>query len=75
MKLIYTIKKSDVGKGLLTSSKKCPCCGITTEAMALKVSDVMGQVLPKDIGKRIFWTGRIYQVENDDQLAKRQHPN
>jgi hypothetical protein len=35
------------------------------------VSDFIGQVLPGDVGKRVFKRGDILQVENDEQRAAR----
>lgn len=36
-----------------------------------RVSDFIGQILPHDVGKRVFLVGEILQVENDEQRAKR----
>lgn len=37
-----------------------------------RVSEFIGRILPKDIGKRIYKVGDILQVENDQQRSKRQ---
>lgn len=35
------------------------------------VQSFIGQILPQDIGKRVYLVGEILQVENDDQRAAR----
>lgn len=71
MKLVYTIKKSDVGKGEVSSSKRCKCCGTLLFAQHIKVRDFMGTIQPQDVGKRIYFAGNSYQIESNEQLAKK----
>ena len=73
IKQIYTIKKSDIGKGQLNSKKDCPCCGIRLWTQTINTMDFMGKIQPIDVGKRIYFneTGRCYQVENNKQLRER----
>jgi hypothetical protein len=35
------------------------------------VVDFIGEIQPRDVGKRIYLRGDILQVENDEQLATR----
>ena len=35
------------------------------------VEDFMGQVFPRDVGKRIYLRGDILQAENDEQFMRR----
>lgn len=35
------------------------------------VSSFMGRILPTDVGKRVYLSGDILQVENDEQRARR----
>ena len=35
------------------------------------VSDFIGQILPQDVGKRVYDKGHYLTVENDKQLQKR----
>lgn len=67
--LVHTITKDDIGKKWIITDKyytfgstKKTCIGIT---------DLMGNILPIDIGKRIYLVGEIFQVENQKQLDKR----
>ena len=43
------------------------------------VSDFLGRVLAQDVGKRVYLSGRILQVENNEQrdrrLGGREHAN
>ena len=71
MKLVYTIKKSDIGKMQLNSSETCKCCGVLLWAQSINTKDFMGAIQPHDVGKRIYFTGNSYQVENDEQLKTR----
>jgi hypothetical protein len=34
-------------------------------------SSFIGQILPQDVGKRVYLVGDIVQVENDEQRAER----
>jgi hypothetical protein len=55
-----TIAESDIGKS-------------TIEAFGRRwpVSGFIGQILPQDVGKRIYLSGDILQVENDEQMKSR----
>lgn len=56
----YELQGRDVGKAHLR------CFG-----HVWSVSHFLGQVLPGDVGKRVFKRGGILQVENDAQRAAR----
>lgn len=71
MKLVYTIKKSDIGKGQLNSDKTCKCCGTLLWAQSINCMEFMGKVQPQDVGKRIYFSFGSYQVENQEQLKSR----
>ncbi len=78
MKLIHTINISDVDRTIILAMR-CGCCcpNLFSEKMHhgaywLKVSDFMGKVIQKDIGKRIYKTkSGVHQVENDAQKDER----
>jgi hypothetical protein len=38
------------------------------------VEDFIGQILPQDVGKRVYLIDGILQVENNEQLRKRLNP-
>ena len=57
----YTLKQADVGKHTIRAF-----------GYVWLVSNFMGQVLPGDVGKRVYWRGGILQVENDAQRDARQ---
>lgn len=58
----YEIKAEDVGKSFVK----------TPSGKGINLRDVMGPVQKRDVGKRVYLTGPgVYQVESDDQLAKR----
>lgn len=59
--LVHTIEQSDVG-----------CSTIRVGGRVRLVTDFMGRILPGDVGKRIFEIDGILQVENDEQLRRRQ---
>lgn len=60
-KHVYTIKAEDVYKPFLR-----------VHGMTIPLTNLLGRILPRDVGKRIYLVDRIYQVENDEQLAARQ---
>ena len=65
---VYTIKSDDIGKTVIKI--KCNCCN--TIKHYISITDLMGKILPCDIGKRIYEVSKgIYQVENDEQLNLR----
>jgi hypothetical protein len=35
------------------------------------VKNFMGQIFPRDVGKRVYLRGDIVQVENDEQYTRR----
>lgn len=37
----------------------------------IPVSSFMGQILPQDVGKRVYKRGEVLQVENQEQFTKR----
>jgi len=39
---------------------------------AFAIMSALGRILPGDLGKRVYLTGSIIQIENDEQRAKRQ---
>jgi hypothetical protein len=57
---IYTIKASDVGRATLK-----------IHGSVVSVSSFMGQVLPMDVGKRIYYRRGVLQVENNEQRDRR----
>lgn len=67
MEYLHTIEPCDVGK--IRIEKRCPYCG--GHMADIFISSLMGKILPRDIGKRIYLVDGVYQVENDEQLAKR----
>lgn len=66
-KLEYIIQSGDVGKRHI-KLHECPICNTVR---ILDLSSVLGSVQSIDIGKRIFRSGGILQVENDQQMASR----
>ena len=66
-KYVYTFQKSDVGKTAIRLA----------DGTLVFIDNVIGRVLTRDIGKRMFRImddanhNYVYQVENDAQLAKR----
>lgn len=57
----YTIARSDVGQTLLRAFGR-----------VWSVSDLMGMVLPIDVGKRVYLTDScVLQVENEEQFRVR----
>ncbi len=59
MKHVYTIAASDVGKPTITFG-----------GVSWLVSSFLGQILPGDVGKRVFLNRGTLQIENK-QRAKR----
>lgn len=55
----YTVQHADVGKRFLRLFGR------------LRLVDCLGQVLPMDIGKRIYLVGDVLQVENTEQFRRR----
>ena len=55
-KYSHEIQPEDVGKDVLQLDNH-----------PVRVCDFIGQILPRDVGKRIYRVGDIYQVENDKQ--------
>jgi len=66
-KFVHEIEAKDIGKGFVP----CDKCEAGRKAKVINMRDLMGRAQRKDIGKRIYRVGGIYQVENDEQLAKR----
>jgi hypothetical protein len=60
MTKFYELTKADVGKSQHRIFGR-----------VWRVSDWIGRVLPHDVGKRVYLSGDILQVENDEQRAKR----
>lgn len=58
--MFYTIQASDMGERFLK------CLG-----NVWPVSDFIGRIQPRDVGKRVYRRGDILQVENDEQLQRR----
>ena len=66
-KLVYTIKKSDVGKCTLKAT-------IVTKSRVysnISTFEFMGYIQKIDIDKRIYLSDGIFQVENQAQLNNR----
>lgn len=59
-RLVAIVRKRDVGKMFLKRSGRVTYIG-----------DVMGHVLPNDIGKCVVRSGDVLQVENDSQFRTR----
>ena len=59
-RLVHTIKLHDVGQPV-----------IIIEGRPRMVCDFIGRILRQDVGKRIYETDGILQVENNEQLARR----
>ena len=71
MKMVYTIQRLDIGKTQINNSKHCKCCGMLLWAQSIDVREFMGTIQPQNVGKRIYFTGRSYQVESQSQLEAR----
>lgn len=56
----YTIKPGDVNKYQITAFGR-----------PWPVQSLMGRIMPHDVGKRVYQVGRILQVENEEQRARR----
>lgn len=73
-RLVLTIGREHVGKSMIEQGT-CECCG--TRRPPVFLGDVIGPVLPGDVGKRVFAVrvqdgGRVVlQVENDEQRDAR----
>jgi len=66
-RLVHTITEADVGRSY--ARQACPCCGARR---SINFGDVLGRVLPGDVGKRIYNVGGgVLQVENDAQRDAR----
>ena len=59
--LIHTIKIEDIDDIMIRLS----------DMEYIPVHDFMGQVQPRDVGKRIYKVDGVYQVENDEQVQHR----
>jgi hypothetical protein len=59
----YEIQSSDVGRGVITAFGR-----------QWRVVDFIGSICLADVGKRVYRTGDIVQVENDEQRATRIGP-
>lgn len=57
----YTITENDVDQPIIR------CFG-----RSWTVTDFIGRILPRDVGKRVFLRDNILQVENNEQLHYRQ---
>jgi hypothetical protein len=56
----YTIKREDIGK---------PSLGIFGRVWL--TSGWIGVIQPRDVGKRVYLSGDVLQVENDEQMNQR----
>lgn len=72
MKHVYTIKEKDIGRWHVRANpSECLTCGHSDRTM-LAVRDVIGRVLPMDVGKMVYDAGDgVLQVENSEQLEAR----
>lgn len=67
MQKIYYIQQKDLNK--FNTVIQCPCCN---SKEVINFSDVLGKVLPCDIGKKMVKHEKgFWQVENDGQFQKR----
>jgi len=66
-KFVHEIEAKDIGKGFVHCDKR----PTDRKPKVINMRDLMGRAQRRDIGKRIYRVGSIYQVENDEQLAKR----
>jgi hypothetical protein len=57
---VYTVQPHDVGRAIL------PLDGKQTV-----VTDFIGRVQSRDVGKRIYESSGVYQIENDEQVERR----
>ena len=65
----YTIKWDDVGKSAAdVHVSLCQCCGAETLEF---VFESLGIVQARDVGKRCYKVGDVWQVENEEQFWKR----
>lgn len=62
MRFVLTIKEKHVGQSFI----KSPI------GERVNVGDFMGLIQPRDVGKRIYETRGVYQVENDSQRNQRE---
>ena len=60
MRQYQEITNADVGKKFFVAFK-----------CVWPVSNFIGQILPQDVGKRVYRIGDILQVENDEQRNRR----
>ena len=73
---VHTITQSDIGKRMITYTCQ-ECGGKCCRPRIINTIDLMGGIQACDVGKCIHWVNpddegcRIYQVENDEQLANR----
>ena len=58
---VYTVQEGDIGRRTLA-----------IEGQLIDVGDVCGPMQPIDVGKRIFESGGVLQIENESQLNRRQ---
>lgn len=73
---IYTIKKSDVGKSIITIPNphrcNCPFCQTKTKEITLHLHNFIGAIQTIDVGKRLSVTKQgTIQMENNEQLKAR----
>jgi len=66
-KFVHEIEAKDIGKGFVHCDER----PTDRKPKVINMRDLMGRAQRRDIGKRIYRVGSIYQVENDEQLAKR----
>lgn len=59
--LIHTIKQSDVGHSIINSD----------HGPKILLSGTLGYVQPHDVGKQLYLSNGIVQIENDSQLKSR----
>ena len=67
-KHIYTFVDNDVGK-ITIRLPKCTKCG---QSRRINLSGIIGRVQRQDVGKRVYDSDGIIQVENLTQLIERQ---
>lgn len=57
---LFTIQPDHVGK-----------CSVLARGKMYSMSSVMGRIIERDVGKQVFETNGVIQVENDEQRDRR----
>ena len=65
-KLLIELGPEHIGRSMIP--RTCTHCGKSDPIM---LGNVLGRVLPSDVGKRVYNVDGVVQVENDQQRDKR----